>query len=489
MAEQRRFAGLAGRSELRAANNLGVILRRSPGSPYLRRQDLEVLDAYYEGRQYDGKADWDQDEAVDGQFIKVRDRKPRIILNVAKTLASRLAAKLVGARSFPDLKVEDDPETEELIRVVKQVSRLRGVIVEPIRRMLISGSVFVRYAIIDGKFKVQHFLSKYCFPEFDAAGELISVRVQFVWDDKQEIDKNTGKPVKKWYRLDLGQEKDISYDTPIYEENVEPKFVAVETVEHELGFVQGEWFKTADSDQSPDGPSLIKDILEVIDELNYNISQSSNAIQYNQDPQLAVKNMDEDEMDEMIRSSFKAWNLGREGEATFLETTLNGVEKAGEFRDKVKQDMMDVVRVLMMDPEKIVGSAQSAKAMEVLHGPFVELIEELRPILEKSIINLCLKMTVTVLIQASRGASTPVIIPPGFAPKSTNVTAMWPEVFPMTMQDLQQKVQVASTVTSANIISRETATRWVAKDFGIEDIDEELVKIKNQPVINPFGAF
>lgn len=489
MAEQRRFAGLASRTEFRAANNLGVILRRSPGTETLRRQDLEILDAYYEGRQYDGMPDWDQSQNVDGTFIKVRDRKPRLVLNTAKTFSARLAAKLVGSRTFPDLKVEDDPETEDLIRVVKKASRLRGVIVEPIRRMLISGSVLVRFAIIEGKFTVQHYLSKYCFPEFDAAGELIRVRIQYVWEDKQEIDPSTKQPKKKWFRLDLGKQADISYDTPDYEEGLEPVFQVTEVAEHRLGFVQAEWFKTADIANSPDGPSLIRDILEVIDELNYNISQSSTAIQYNQDPQLAVKNMDEDEFEQLIRSSFKAWNLGREGEASFLETTLAGVERAGEFRDDVKQQMMDIVRIIMMDPEKIVGSAQSAKAMEVLHGPLVELVEEMRPIIEKALVNLCMKMTVAVLIQSERGADTPVVIPPGFVPKSTEVTVMWPEVFPMTMQDLQQKVAVASSVTSANIISRETATRWLAKDFGVEDIEEELSKIAKQPIINPFGGF
>jgi hypothetical protein len=31
--------------------------------------------------------------------------------------------------------------------------------------------------------------------------------------------------------------------------------------------------------------------------------------------------------------------------------------------------------------------------------------------------------------------------------------------------------------------------KWLAKDFGIEDIEEEKAKIAAQPVINPFGGF
>jgi hypothetical protein len=488
MAEQRRFAGLSTRTELRAANNLGIV-RRTPGSDKLRRRDLDIFDAYYEGRQYDSLSPWDSSQGPDGTFIPVRQRKPRIILNLAKTLSSRLTAKLVGSRTFPEFKIEDDPDTEELIRQVIRVSRLKGGIIEPIRRMVNSGSVFVRFFMVNGQYKIQHYLSKYTFPVFDPAGNLIAVTIQFVWEDKQDIDPTTKQPKKKWFRLDLNQQADISYDTPPFEEGSEPQFQVVEQVEHQLGFVQGEWFKTAEMVNSPDGPSIIMDSLDSIDELNYNVSQSSTAVQYNQDPLLAIKNMDEDEMDEILRTSFKAMNLGRDGEAAFVESSMNGVQTAMEFRDKVSQNMQEIVRVVMLDPEKIVGSAQSAKAMEVLHGPMVELVEEMRPTVEKSLINLVLKMTVALLIQAQRGAPTPVILPPGFTPKSVAITVLWPEIFPMTMQDLQQKVQVASVASSANLVSRETLTKWLAKDFGIEDLEAEIQKIADQPVINPFGAF
>ena len=98
-------------------------------------------------------------------------------------------------------------------------------------------------------------------------------------------------------------------------------------------------------------------------------------------------------------------------------------------------------------------------------------------------------MTLTNLIQNERGAPVPVTIPPGFKPKSLNVTTSWPPIFPPTMQDLQQKVQVAVSAAGGNLISRETMTRWLAKDFDIEDIEAEVKKIADQPILNPFGAF
>lgn len=488
MAETRRFAGLTTRSELRAANNLGVIYAGSSLKQKYRKRQLDLFDAYYEGRQYCGLTPWEQTAFADGAYIPVRERAPRIQYEFAKVLASRLAAKLVGSRSFPSFKIEDDPDMEAYLQAIKKASRVNAYLVEPIRRMIVSGSSFVRFYVVDGQFKMQSYLSKWCYPEFDPTGELGSIRIQYVFEDEADRDQR-GKPKKKWYKLELGQKSDTMYDNPEFNGDTDPTFNVASSVEHGLGFVQGEWFKTSEKNNSIDGESLIEPVMGFIDEINYSLSQSSMAVQYNQDPQLALTKMDEDDVDKLIRSAAKAWNLGKEGEASFIEASMTGVEAAGELRDKVRMGIQDVTRIIMLDPEKIVGNAQSGRAMEVLHGPMVELIEELRPMLEKSLTNLLLKMALTNMMLDQSGGQAPIVIPPGFQPQSMNVTLVWPEIFPPTMEDLRTKVSIAVQVASGNIISRETMMKWLAKDFGVENIEEELAKIAAQPQLNPFGSF
>lgn len=488
MAETKRFAGIASRSQLKAANNLGTIANIGKSSiKKLRKPELEMYDQYYESRQYDSLVPWDQTDQ-DGTHIPVRKRQPRLQYSYAKVLCSRLSSKLVGSRTFPVLSVENDPDTQEYLSLVIKTSGLKAQISEPVRRMLAAGSSLIRFSIVNGSWKIQHFLAKWCFPEFDNIGNLEFVKIQYVYDDEADRD-NLNRPKKKWFRMDLGKFKDILYDTPEYRQDAEPVFLPVKQADHNLGFVQGEWIKSCDVPNSIDGASVIGEITDFIDELNYSLSQSSTAIQYNQDPQLTIKGMDEDEVEALIRSSMKAWNLGREGEAGFLEAGMSGVEAANDFRDKIRMNVQDLTRVVMLDPEKIVGSAQSAKAMEVLHGPMVELIEELRPQMEKHIKNLVLKMALTNLIVSSQGGEAPIPIPPGYKPISLDVSIEWPPIFPPTMQDLQQKVQIATSAASGNLISRETMTRWLAKDFNVENIEEEIAKIAAQPVINPFGGF
>lgn len=490
MAETRRFAGITSRSQLKALNNLGVITRPlAKTAKQFRKMELETYDSYYEGRQYAGMPMWTDSTAADGSYIPVKARAPMLQLNFAKILTSRLASKLVGRRNFPELKVEEDPDTTELLGLVVRQGKLRSKLLEAIRRTLVSGSGLVRFSIMDGQYRVEHYLSKWCFPILDNVGGLQSVKIQYVFDDENDKNPETQQPKKKWFRMDLGKERDVLYDNPEFKSDEEPVFQVVQSVQHNLGFVQAEWFRTAELPNTIDGVSIIGDILGFIDELNYNFSQSSQAISYNQDPQLTFTNMDEDEVSALIRSSVKGWNLGKEGQAQFLEGAMTGVEAASEFRDRIRLNVQDIARVILMDPEKVVGHAQSGRSMEVLHGPMVELIEELQPMIESPLKSLVLKMMLVTVLLSRRGVPAPVTVPPNYAPKSLDITSSWPDIFPKTMEDLQKKVGVASTVSGANLISRETLTRWLAKDFGVENIEEELQKISSQPILNPFGAF
>ena len=180
------------------------------------------------------------------------------------------------------------------------------------RRTLNTGSGFVRFSLTAGAFKIEHFNSKNVFPKFLPNGELQEAEIKFVFIDKDDKD-DKGTPKKKWFRMVLGELQDILYDNPEFDEKSEPQFKIVSVADHQLGFVQGEWFRTSEERDTPDGPSIIQDILGFIDEINYNLSQSSQAVQYNQDPQLIISGMSQDEISELIRSSQRGWNMGQEG--------------------------------------------------------------------------------------------------------------------------------------------------------------------------------
>lgn len=485
---EKRWAGLS-RSAKRVANTLGIVAGR-PVVRTCRSDKIEKLDKYYDGTQYDHLIAWDtaMQASADGDYISVRSRKPRIHYKLAAAMCEKVASLLIGGGRFPQVRIEDDPDTEEFLKLVMKRVAFKSMLIEPLRRQMAAGSVFVRFYFVEGSAKLEHYLSNYCYPTFQPNGELENVRIQYVWED--EVDRDSqGNPTKKWYRLDLGMMSETLYDTPDYQEAVEPSFVPVSTVAHNLGYVQGEWFRTAQDKHSPDGYGLFEDVLDFLDELNYSLSQSSQANSYNQDPQTLIKGMDSDEIENLVRSASKAWNLGRDGEASTLDIDMEGVKVAIELRDKMRMHVQDVARVVLMDPEKMATHAESGKALEILHGPLVDLVHELRPMTETHLVNLLLKIAVTMLQLMQAGVDVGIEVPKGWAPASLDVFLKWPAVFPLTIEDLQKKVAVAAAASAGNFISRETACRYVAEDFGVEDIEEEMAKIAAQPVLNPFGSF
>ena len=482
-----RFVNYFSRSAVKARMNLGVVLgSEREGIRKFRNKELELYDKYYNGEQYDKMPKWDDSHDKAGEYIPVRKRQPRIVYNFAKVLCDRVASKLVGSDTFPSLRVENDPDTDTFIRLVIKSAKLRSKLMDTVKLMCLSGSSFLRYYIVDGTVMCETFHSNYCYPVFKPSGKLDSISIKYVFDDEAERDES-GNPVKKWYRIDLTATADILYDNPKYQYESEPSFQEVSRAEHNLGFVQGEWFRTAMDKHSPDGPSLICDILDFVDELNYNISQSSMAVGYGQEPQLAISGMDVDEIDKLIKSSSKAWNLGREGKAEFIQNDLNGVKVAGELRDKVRLGIQDVARILLLDPEKMVGHAQSGEAMKVLHGPMIDLINEMRPLVEDAVIELITKIAITILTVNQQGMDTDIQIPAGYQPKSLDITAHWPPIFPMTLDDLTKKANVAIALAQSRIMSEEWATGFIANDVGVENIEEELAKIEAQPIMSPFG--
>lgn len=471
-----------------AQNHLGVVMGDDRSTTEVFRDaDLDKLDLYYESKQYDKLMNWEDANRSD-ENIPVRERKPRIIYNLPKVLVNKIAAKLVGSSAFPTFTIEDDDDDTAFFRTVQKACKFRSNMIAPMKHMLISGAVFVRYYLINGSIQIEYAKSKYCYPIFDAVGELDSIEIKYVYDDWQDKDSK-GNPKKKWYRLLLSKMADILFDNPEYREGNKPEFVEVSRADHGLGWVQGEWFVTHKDKFDFDGYSVFGDILDFIDELNYSLSQTSQAISYNQEPQLTVTKMDENELDALVRSSTKAWNMGREGEAAYLQSDMKGIEAAQSGREHFRNLTLDVARVVIHDPEKM-ATAQSGAALEILHAPLVELVDELRAIIEPNMVNLLIKIGMTALKCNADGEETAIEAPAGYMPSSLDLVAQWPAIFPLTLTDILQMSQAATAFSQGKIVSRKSLTRWIAANTDIIDnVDEELSEIESEPDLNPFGSF
>jgi len=479
------------RSEKKDANIMGYTQVSESGKSKKWRSDkLHEVEKYLNGTQYDGLHDWDSASCSENH-VPLFKRKPKVIYPFLKVYADRLASKLLGHTSFPKLKIEQDPEAEYFTNLVIEAGFVKPRLLDAMKWFVPFNSVFVRFKLSDGVLKLEKYCSNYCYPEFLPNGELEKIEIKYVYDTG-EVDAS-GRKIENWFKLELGNQVDILYNNPPYnaESGSEPEFEEVSRVEHGLGFVQGEWFSNGENIYSPDGSGepLLCDIKGFIDSINYNLSQMVSATSYGLDPQLVVSGMDEDEVDTLIKSSAKAWLMGREGKADYLEVSGSGVKTGQETSGELFKRVCDIARIVMLDPEKMVGTAQSGKAMEVLHGPMVELINEMRPWVEKGIKSLMTKIISTILMMRDQGMQSQFVMPDGWMPESLEFKVSWPPIFELTTQDKQQLIGLALQVSNGNIISRDTALRWMQSqgiDFGVEDFELERQKVDSQKT---FGGF
>jgi hypothetical protein len=483
-----RFFGMS-RSQKRSENILGVI--QGGQSKYKNRSHrLDQVHKYIHSTQYDHLPEWSESCDVGESFRPALKRKPSIIFPFAKVFQDRVATKLSGKSSFPKFQIAEDQETEFFLDIVTRSVSFSSKMLEVAKDLVSYTSAFCRIKMVDGILRLEDYNSNYCYPQFDAAGNLESVEIKYVYET-DEMDKSTGKMICRWYKLELGKQSDILYDNPEYKADADPVFTPVETVEHNLGFVQGEWFKWGDDLHSPDGNDepVVCQISGFIDAINYNLSQRNHAAGYGMEPQLTITGMTEDEMEDFIKSSSRAWVMGREGKAEFLEVAGSGIERGKVVSDDLLKFAQHAARIVFLDPEKMVAGAQSGKAMEVMHQPMIELINELRPWMEKGMISLLQKMVMIIVSYQMQGYETMYQTPQGWMPKNLDITAQWPPVFEMTIQDMQQTLMLAVQASNANIISRYSALKWLGSrglDFGVEDLEAEQQLINTQQRFSTF---
>lgn len=467
---------MTSRTQRRIGQNLGIVDPHSKIGVLYRSERLKKLEDYYYNRQHDDKIPWLDAERAEAE-IPLGMRKPLVIYPLPKIHTARIASKLFGEGIFPRIMATEEEElTRTVIPQVKKLIHFETQMLDIARKVLAFGSAFVRLRVHESLLQLEVYAPNKCYPSFNTRGDLEAIKIQYVFEDHAEWDKDTKGPKKKWFCLKLTDGVDTLYNTPDYEEGITPEFTVVEEVEHNLGEVQGVWVKNTKDSLRIDGDSLIEHILELGDCISRNLSQADGAASYIMEPQTVFRGMTEDEVDDLTKSRNKSWHLGQEGEANFLEIQGAGLVTASDHEKKMQQKAQEVTRAIMHDPEKIVGSAQSAKAMEILNAPLVELVNELRPIFGDALIQILRK----VLFLAMRYKLS-IVGKDNLVLENIDWELDWGDIFEPTLIDFQTEVSTYAQATNANLISRETALRNLAKKFQIEDVEKELARINAQP--------
>ena len=280
-----------------------------------RAIELEQLDKYVRGTQYEGRKDWFDDASE----VPLFERKPCVIYPITKSAIGSHTSFILGEGRWPTLTSatnEDDQEIDEewglnkddsdivdrFVNVVLvKYAQLQEVSTEFLGDAMGMRSAAAVLSIRKGRICVETMRASWCTPTLDELGECtkLVIRYPFIedyFDDykrqwtkrcliyRREIDAVSDTVWKPAVALDSGKEPEWTIDTE-------------KSKEHGLGFCPVIWYpfmRAATTDNVVDGVAIHESQLQEIDGLNIALSQKQRAAVSAGDPQLVEIGADED---------------------------------------------------------------------------------------------------------------------------------------------------------------------------------------------------
>lgn len=270
-----------------------------------RQRDLEVLERFVEGTQYDGLEDWFSDTDT-----PLWERAPCIVYPIVGTAIRSNVDLVLGESRFPAITSnpgEDDSDAEGLDeeaskkvdRAIAELStrvRFRALARQALEHGQGARSVATIVGVRNGRPFLEHVRSRFCEPTFDADGRVtkLEVRYPYVSAPKRQPD-GSWKVDILLYRRTIDDKADTTYlPLPADKSGREPKAEAWtvdkdRTIEHKLGFCPVHWYahmRECTTVANFDGVAIHERQLDEIRGLDFALSQRHRAALFCGDPQI-----------------------------------------------------------------------------------------------------------------------------------------------------------------------------------------------------------
>lgn len=490
-----------------------------------RFRDLDRREAYFRARQDDHKRyDWEgyfrgygDDAAIKpGWYVPLGMRRPAARYDLAKVIVRRLTTLLFGSEHFPQIVAETDPDTEDFVRTLARESRLGQRMMEARELGGALGTACLSSGFVDGSPRLEVHNAKHC-------------RV-LRWRDRAEFkpsvvlkayafEKEVWDPLaSKWKREDFfyarywDEQQELVWEEipadvakePDWQDRIPPSAVHI----HGWGFCPFYWIQNRPATDEVDGESDYDGLHDIFDEINQLLSATGRGTKRNVDPTLVVHANADANRGAIKKGSDNA--IFSPGGAKYLELSGESVRAARDLIEVLRGAALDAAGVVLADPEKLSGAAQSAAAMRIIYAPMLanaDILREqygemgIRRILEDMLRMARVLMTRPAQRDPETGEmqKAAVVLPPRVLytqgaggeldrksvdrkpGTATTVGLNWPAYFPATTADVKLSVESAQAANGGKqVISRRSSVLYIAQHFGVEDVDQELVEIEDE---------
>lgn len=479
-----------------------------------RQRRLLLLEAIYEGTQYEHLKPWKPEVDKDGKSVPRCERAPSVRLGLAKSKVDRVHDLLVGQGRFPTLA----GASEGLAKLVLETLNAEESVALPVFDLLVKGSGAIAVhkhggrfvpVYLDTTFSEPIFASQagterarlvaeemeqlevslpapaageYLFvPEGSDPDEVIFVRHQFPFDDEVAGVHHAGdiQGVRWMRRRDYFPTVTLEYeDIRLGRDTVRVGAWKLDERPrpHNWGVVPVAWARSPRARPDvPDGPSFLTPHLISLDEAaDYAASRkddSVDAIAWPQEYGIDVQDADFAALDEAGR---KDHNVGsslairsfestgqHQGQVGVFEISGSGPKSAEEHISDLSRHAERVSGVLGHDPERVKG-ALSGTAMERMEAPTVSTVNAWRRSVASLIYRLAYKAA------KISGEAEPA-----------GLTVAWGDIFAATAEDITAWAGALTSASGGPVMSRETAVMRFAAVAGIEDPESEVKRMES----------
>jgi hypothetical protein len=488
-----------------------------------RARMIDIYTRVYDGTLYDHLKYFyfqERQNGVNGNYIPLHLRQPSVKTNFCKLVADNSVSLLFGSDHFPriaseDIKLRDD--LEDIItyyKVNKTMARAATI--------GSTGSVVIFVRVLEGALRLEPKNTKYFTPVFDKINpdKLIKLTERYKVLGSALIEqgyKNIKSPNKKyWFHREWNEASEITY-LPYLCDDDDAKLIVDKdnSADHNHGFVPALWIRNLeriiDADQCGvivDGACTFAPAIDTNIEIDYQLSQLGRALKYSADPLLVLKieddlslqnNMVSTTMDAgsgalgglmpgvhpgtsvggasrgIARSASNALILNPEDEAKLLEISGGACTAVLEYARSLREYLLEVLQGNRSNADKV-NAAQSGKAMQAMNQPLIWLADQLRVSYGECGLLEVLKMIIAITNQPGYG-----ILVNGKLISHLNskekITLDWPAWYPDTAAEKVQNANALKTLKDGGFISSETATKDIADNYSIEDIEAERQRI------------
>jgi hypothetical protein len=441
-----------------------------------RTHTLTILQRVLDGTLYDILPyEFHEERTAGGDYIPLRLRRPSVRYALSRIVVEDSVALLFSDGHFPALECPDRA-TRDAIAALVRSTRLNSVMTQAALRGSI-GSVAILLRILRGRPFLDVLDTPYLVPVWDAEtpDTLLSVTERYKVSGEELAAQGYRVPdtgAVYWFERRWDTEWETWFEpVPVGAAGAKVPD-RIRSVRHGLGFVPIVWVRNLPGNKGVDGACTFRAAVETGIEIDYQLSQAGRGLKYSSDPTLLIR--EPAGLDgTMVRGAANALVVSEKGDAKLLEIGGTASQAVIDYVRTLRELALESVHGNRADANRLNAPA-SGRALELMNQGLLWLADNLRTSYGEGailpVVGMMLRASQVYRLhldglELSDGDSTAVL------------SLRWPAWYPIDSADRQRDAQTVTGLVAAGQMSRETAVRILAPEFGMDDVGIELARI------------